>query len=88
MLSSICLCALLSEMLNTEQLLGSFGLLAYRFYALDECNKAVSQYGPELFRAHDKITVKLRQGQPTAFNKNNISLASFSGNYLLGSFFE
>ena len=47
MLSSIYLCALLSEMLNIEKLLGSLGLLAYRCYALDECTKALTQYGIE-----------------------------------------
>ena len=73
-------------MQNTKQLLGSLLLLAYRCNALDECNKALSQYGPELPRGYNKITVKLRQGQQTAVNKNNISVASFSGNYFLESF--
>lgn len=45
-LSSVCLCALHSEMRNTKQLLGSPGVLAYRCNALDECNKALSQDGP------------------------------------------
>ena len=81
-LSSVCLCALHSEMRNTEQLLGSLGLFAYRCNSLDECNKALGQYGPELSRGHERITVKLRQGQQTAVNKNNISVASFSGSYI------
>lgn len=69
-------------MRNTEQLLGSLGLFAYRCNALDECNKAISQYGPELSRGHDRITVKLPKGQQTAVNKNNISVASFSGKHI------
>ena len=71
--------ALHSEMRNTEQLLGSLGLFAYRCNALEECNKAISPYGPELSRGHDRITVKLRKGQQTGVNKNNILVASFSG---------
>ena len=79
-LSNVSLCALHSEMRNTEQLLGSLGLFAYRCNALSECNEALSQYGPELSRGYDRIKVKLRQGQQTAVDKNNVSVASFSGN--------
>lgn len=68
-------------MRNTEQLLGSLGLFAYRCGTLEDCNKVLSQYGPENSRGHDRISVKLRQGQQTAVNKNNISVASFSGKY-------
>jgi len=66
-------------MRNTEQLLGSVCLFAYRCNCLDECSKVLSQYGPENSRGHDRITVKLRKGQQTAVDKNNISVASFSG---------
>lgn len=78
-LTSVTLCALHSEMRNTEQLLGSLGLFAYRCGSLEECNEAISHYGPELSRGHDRISVKLRQGQQTAVSKN-ISVASLSGN--------
>lgn len=54
-LSSVCLCALHSEMRNTKQLLGSLGVLAYRCNALDECNKALSQDGTELSRDFYRI---------------------------------
>ena len=43
-LSNVCLCALHSEMRNTEQLLGSLGLFAYRCNSLPECNEAIGQY--------------------------------------------
>ena len=78
-LSSVCLCALHSEMQNTEQLLGSLGLFTYRCNTLDACNEVIGQYGPEMSKGHDRITVKLRQGQQTAVTKNNVSVASFSG---------
>lgn len=78
-LANVTLCALHSEMRNTEQLLGSLGLFAYRCGTLDECNEALSHYGPELSRGHSRITVKMRKGQETAVDKNNISVSSFSG---------
>ena len=82
-LSNVSLCALHSEMRNTEQLLGSLGLFSYRCNALEECNEAISHYGPELSRGYDRIKVKLRKGQQTAVTKNNISVASFSGKQML-----
>ena len=80
-LTSVTLCALHSEMRNTEQLLGSIGLFAYRRVSLEECNETISHYGPELSRGDDRISVKLRQGQQTAVSKKNISVASCSGEY-------
>lgn len=38
-LSSLCLCALHCEMRNTEQILKSVGLLAYKIGSLPECKK-------------------------------------------------
>ena len=78
-LSSMCLCALHCEMRNTEQLLKSVGLLAHEIGSLRECNDELSKFGPENFHL-DRITVKLRPGQQTAPSRNNISIASFSGN--------
>ena len=66
-------------MRNTEQLLGSLGLFAFRCNTLDACNEVIGQYGPEMSKGHDRITVKFRQGQQTAVTKNNISVAPFSG---------
>ena len=68
-------------MRNTEQLLGSLGLFPFRCNTLDACNEVIGQYGPEMSKGHDRITVKFRQGQQTVVTKNNIhvSVASFSG---------
>ena len=78
-LSNVSLCALHSEMRNTEQLLGSLGLFSYRCNALNECNEALSLYGPEISRGYDRIKVKFQNGQQTAVTKNNVTVASFSG---------
>lgn len=76
-LLSINLCALHCELRNTEQLLTSLGLFAYKVDSLEECNKELSKYGPENFNS--RITVKTKEGQETAVEKHNIQLASFSG---------
>ena len=60
-LTSVTLCALHCEMRNTDQLLGSLGLFAYKCGSLDKCNEAISHYGPEISRGHDRITVKLQK---------------------------
>lgn len=52
-LCNVSLCSLHSEMRNTEQLLGSLGLFSYRCGALEECNEAISNYGPEISRGYD-----------------------------------
>lgn len=59
-LSSTNLCALHCELRNTEQLLTSLGLFAYKVGSLQECNEELSQYGPENFNS--RITVKLKEG--------------------------
>lgn len=82
-IASVSLCSLHCEMRNTEQLLGSLGLFAFRCNSLEECNEAISNYGPEISRAKDRITIKLRQGQQTAVTKSNVSVASFSGKHNL-----
>ena len=74
-------------MRNTEQLLGSLGLFAYRCNSLKECNEAISNYGPEMSRRRERISVKLCQGQQTAVNKNNKSVASFSGKQIYNELF-
>ena len=69
------------ELRNTEQLLTSLGLFAYKVSSLPECNDELSQYGPENFNSG--MTVKLKEGQETAVEKHNIKVASFSGKYTL-----
>ena len=78
-LSHIQLCSLHKEMRNTEQLLGSLGLLSYRIGSLKSCNEAVVMYGPENARSYDRVQVKLRTGQQTAVTKGNIHVSSMSG---------
>ena len=53
--------------------------------SLDECNAELANYGPENFGS--RITVKMKEGQETAFEKHNIQVSSFSGTFYLVSFF-
>ena len=83
-LSSINLCALYCELRNTERLLPSLGLFSYKVGSLDECNAELANYGPENFSS--RITVKMKAGQETAVEKDNIQVPSFSGTFYLVSF--
>ena len=74
-LSSINLCALHCELRNTEQLLASLTLSAYKVGSLHECNTQLANYGPDNFNS--RITVKMKEGQETAVEKNNIQMSSF-----------
>lgn len=64
------------EMRNTEQLLASIGLMAYKADSLKEANDALKGYGPESFHG-DRITVKKK----AAVSKNNIHVSSMSGKF-------
>lgn len=66
------------EMRNTEQLLASVGLLAYKIDSLPEANRALRQYGPDSFHG-DRITVKKKSDQQSAVGKHNIHVSSMSG---------
>lgn len=77
-LSSIQLCALHMEMHNTEQLLGSVGLVAYKMDSLQDANKALRSYGPEFFKG-DRLTVQKKAGQQAEIAKHNIHVSSMSG---------
>ena len=77
-LCNIQLCALHMEMRNTEQLLVSIGLLAYRVDSLAEANAALKNYGPESFHG-DRISVKKKSDQQSAITKQNIHVSSMSG---------
>lgn len=77
-LCNIQLCALHMEMRNTEQLLASIGLLAYRVDSLAEANAALKNYGPESFHG-DRISVKKKSDQQSAITKQNIHVSSMSG---------
>lgn len=77
-LTSIQLCALHMEMRNTEQLLASIGLIAYKIGSLPEANQALKCFGPESFHG-DRISVKKKSGQESAISKQNIHVSSMSG---------
>ena len=84
-LSSINLCTLHCELLEIpEQLLSSLGLFLYKVGSLDECNAELANYDPENFSS--RITVKMKEGQETAVEKQNIQVSSFSGTFYLVSF--
>lgn len=74
-LSSINLCALHCELRNTEQLLASLSLFAYKVGSLHGCNAQLANYGPDNFNS--RITVKMKEGQKTAVEKHNIQTSSF-----------
>jgi len=76
-LLSMSLCALHCEMRNTEQILKNVGLLKHQIGSLQECSEKLSQYGPSNFKG-ERITVKLKQRQQLAPERNNISVYSFS----------
>lgn len=84
-LSSIQLCALHMEMRNTEQLLASVGLLAYKIDSLKEANSALKYYGPESFHG-DRLTVKKKSEQQSAISRHNIHVSSMSGQFSLDQF--
>ena len=75
-IASVSFCSLHGEMRNTEQLLGSIVFFCVQVQ-LKECNIAISNYGQEISRGKDRITVKLRQGKQTAVTKSNVCVASF-----------
>ena len=79
-MTSVNLCALHCEMRNTEQLLGSLGLFAYKIGALENLNKTLKELGPSAMK---KNFIRLREGRNknVAVNKNHIKVASLSGNF-------
>ena len=64
-------------MRNTEKLLGSIGLVAYKADSLKDANNALS-YGPESFK-NDRLTGQKKVGQETQIAKHNIHVSSMSG---------
>ena len=77
-LSNVQLCALHMEMRNTEHLLGSIGLVAYKNDCLKDANIVLRCYGPESFK-RDRLTVQKKAGQQTEIGKHNIRVGSMSG---------
>lgn len=70
-LSHINLCSLHCKMHNTEQLLGSLGLSAYRVGCLHLLNAALSSYGAESQQDFSCIKVKEKPGQQTGIESQS-----------------
>ncbi len=81
-ITSVNLCALQHcEIRNTEQVLGSIGLFAYKIGSLEQLNRKLSEHGPKNMKK-DFIKVKEGRNQNLAVNKNHIKVASLSGESL------
>jgi len=77
-LSHVNLCALHCEMRNTEQIIGSVGLMSYRCNALKELNAKLSELGPGTFK-DNYVKIKERKGQDTCIDRSNVKVSSMSG---------
>ena len=66
------------EMRNTEHLLGSIGLVAYKNDCLKDANIVLRCYGPKTFKG-DTLTVQRKAGQRTEIGKHYIRVGSMSG---------
>ena len=78
-ISHINLCALHCEMRNTEQVIGSVGLMSYQCGALKELNNKLSELGPGTFK-DNYVKIKERKGQETCIDRSNVKVSSMSGN--------
>ena len=65
-------------MRNTEQILGSLGLVAYRIGTLLSLNAKLSELGPKTMKK-DFIRVKEQINVQLEVTKNHIKIASLSG---------
>ena len=74
------LCALHCEMRNTEQILGSLGLIAYKIGSLPLLNKKLSDLGPQTMKKNF-IRIKDRRNTQLEVTKNQIKVASISGKH-------
>ncbi|CAB4001503.1 Hypothetical predicted protein, partial [Paramuricea clavata] len=80
-MTSVNLCALHCEMRNTEQLLGSIGLFAYKIGSLENLNDILRELGPAAMKK-DFVRLRERRNTNLAVNKNHIKVASLSGRVL------
>lgn len=65
-------------MRNTEQVIGSVGLMSYQCGALKELNAKLSALGPGTFK-DNYVKIKERKGQETAIDRSNVKVSSMSG---------
>ena len=63
---------------NTEQVIGSVGLMSYQCGALKELNAKLSELGPGTFK-DNYAKIKERKGQETAIDRSNVKVSSMSG---------
>ena len=79
-MDSVNLCALHCEMRNTEQILGSLGLLAYKIGSLPSLNEKLSELGPRTMKKNF-IRVKEQRNVNLEVNKSHVKVASTSGEF-------
>ncbi|KAJ7391490.1 hypothetical protein OS493_018537 [Desmophyllum pertusum] len=65
-------------MRNTEQIMGSVGLMSCRCNALKELNSKLSELGPGTFK-DNYVKIKERKGQETCVDRSNVKVSSMSG---------
>ena len=81
-MNSVNLCALHCEMRNTEQILGSLGLYAYKIEALESLNTKLAELGPKSMKKNF-IRIKDNRNKNLEVTKNHIKIASISGRYMI-----
>ena len=72
-MTSVNLCALHCDMRNTDQLLGSLGLFAYKIGSLENFNKVLRELGPAAMKKDFK-RLRERRNMDLAVNKNHITV--------------
>ena len=65
-------------MRNTEQIIGSVGLMSYHCSALKELNAKLSDLGPGTFK-DNYVKIKEKKKQETRIDRSNIKVSSMSG---------
>ena len=65
-------------MRNTEQIIGSIGLMSYECHSLKELNGKLSVLGPGTLKDNN-VKIKERKGQETCIDRSNVKVSSMSG---------
>ena len=74
------LCALHCEIRNTEHIIDSYGLVAQCIGNLVGLNTELSQHDPVTMKCF--VRIKARRNKNLAVHRNDIKVASLSGNFL------
>ena len=77
-MNSVNLCALHCKMRNTEQILESLGLYAYKIGALESLNEKLAELGPKSMKKNF-IRIKDNRNKNLEVTKNHIKIVSISG---------